>query len=585
MGDAGTVPKKQKLKSDLTSSAPSRKSQDELSERLVTHIESPVECFLDTFWDFLVENEKQTGVEPESYLDGWQKEVLAAFAEHNYVAVTGGNSVGKSTVAAVVIWTYQKTRPNAVGQATSIDSIQLSHVLWAELRRWYDRGPELQKAFEFRDHSFYHRQHKKTWWMLARTARRQHDINLKDGGEHSTGLQGIHAPHVLMVIDEGSGVEDPNWEAAESSIREPDNRLFAISNPLRVSGRMFQIFNLENFRKYWYTRQVSYKECPRIDKKIAEDQIAMLGGEDSPVVQIRFLGQFPKRGADDTLPSYDGVKRAMVRSRAADVEAIDIILRLVDGEVPVECYYSYEVLQDYKEKFSYERETDFLPEYLYSAKVNMPKPPKRWLDMVADYFAGPCRLGIDLARYGSAETVFAVRRGWRIVELRPRYHIDTIQILATIRELFGFYPGMDLVIVDKTGLLGDAVCDMLKLEKIPSIAVGFGEAAIVSEDFRNQATEMWFEVANNIERISLPYDLQLLTQFTTRKYGFTGKALQKAIEDKESMKRRKLPSPDRADSVCLAVKRVQIISDDLVDDYSNEVGGSFIDDESFIDES
>jgi hypothetical protein len=385
-----------------------------------------------------------------------------------------------------------------------------------------------------------------------------------------------------MAIDEGSGVEDPNWEAAESSIREPDNKLCAISNPLRVSGRMFQVFHVETFRKYWYIRQVSYLECARIDKVMAEEQIAMLGGLDNPVVQIRFLGQFPKRGADDTLPTYDQVQRAMTRAREKDVEAINILLRLIDGGVSVECYYEPSTLKEYIEKFSYQRETDFLPEYLYSAKIKMRSPPKSWLDLVAHYFSGPCRLGVDLAGYGTSETVFAVRRGFRIVELRPRFHIDNNNIIAAIQELYSFYSGMDLVIVDKTGLYGEALCSQLATIELPSIAVGFGETSVVAEEFGNQATEMWFEFANNIERMELPYDSVLLAQMTNRSYKFTGKKLQKIIESKDQMKSRKKPSPDRADAVGLSFKRVQIMTDEHMDAqmqeeyFEPEVEGTFI---------
>lgn len=505
-----------------------------------------------------------------------------ASVEYNYIAITGANNVGKSTIASLFIWTFMKTRPEAVGQATSVDSIQLSVVLWAELRRWYDRSLELQRAFEFHDKSFFHRQHRKTWWMLARTARKQRDVNLKDGGEHVTGLQGIHAPHVIMVIDEASGVEDPNWEAAESSIREPDNKLFAISNPLRVSGRMFQVFHLDIYRKYYFIKQVSYRECARIDAKMAEEQIQMLGGESNPVVQIRFLGRFPERGADDTRPTYDQVMRAMARAMEKDTEAIDILLRLMDGGVPVQCYYSKDALQGYLEKFSYKRESDWLPEHLYRAKIGMKKPPKRWLDLVAHYFSGPCRMGVDLAGYGTAETVFAVRRGWRIVELRPRYHIGATQIKANILDMYKFYTGMDLVIVDKTGLYGEGICDDLTTMEVPSIAVGFGEDSIVTEEFKNAATEMWFEFSENIELMELPFDLTLLGQMTTRPYKYTGKKLQKVLMSKDQMKSKNIPSPDRADAVGLALKRVKIVTDDQMDNelynevYEPEEEGSFI---------
>jgi hypothetical protein len=458
----------------------------------------------------------------------------------------------------------------------------LSRVLWAELRRWYDRSPELSRAFEFQDKSFFHRAHRKTWWMLARTARKQRDQNLRDGGEHVTGLQGIHFPHVIMAIDEGSGVEDPNWDAAQSSIREPDNRLFAISNPLRVSGRMFEVFHVDTYRKYWYTRSIGYLECARIDKQMAEEQIQMLGGLDNPVVQIRFLGQFPKRGADDTRPTYDQVDRAMKRAIANDTEAITILLRLAEGGVPVDCHYELDTLKDYLEKFSLRRETDFIPEHLYRANVGMKNLPKRWQELVTHYFSGPCRLGIDLARYGTAESVFAVRRGWRIVELRPRFHIDSNGVLDNIKELYSFYQGMDMVIVDKTGLYGEAICDRLANEEIPSIAVGFGEVSVVSTEFKNAATEMWFEFSENIEHMELPYDLILQSQMTTRSYKVVGKENLKQIEDKDSMKRRKLPSPDRADAVGLSLKRIKIVTDDRMDSdlenelYEPEEEGTFI---------
>jgi hypothetical protein len=139
----------------------------------------------------------------------------------------------------------------------------------------------------------FHKQFKKTWFALARTAKKQHDMASGDN-EHVTGLQGMHAPHLLFVLDEASGIEDPNWEAAESSIREADNRLLAISNPLRVSGRMFQIFNLARYQKYWFTKQVGYLDSSRLNdqkRKIIEDQIEMYG-ENSPIVKFAF-GKFP----------------------------------------------------------------------------------------------------------------------------------------------------------------------------------------------------------------------------------------------------------------------------------------------------
>src|SRR4029079_15176168 len=159
---------------------------------------------------------------------------------------------------------------------------------------------------------------------------KQHDSTTGEN-EHVTGLQGMHAPHLLFVLDEASGIEDPNWEAAESSIREADNRLLAISNPLRVSGRMFQIFNLPRYKKYWYTKQVSYLDSSRLTAKkrqIIEDQIELYG-ENSPIVQIRHYGKFPTQGAPDSVPSYDAVRAAVERTKDFDTYAIETLLKII----------------------------------------------------------------------------------------------------------------------------------------------------------------------------------------------------------------------------------------------------------------
>jgi hypothetical protein len=266
----------------------------------------------------------------------------------------------------------------------------------------------------------------------------------------------------------------------------------------------------------------------------------------------------------------------MNRAREVDTEAIDLLLYLVKKGVEIECHYTEQQLRDYQEKFTYERENDFLPEYLYSTIIGMDNPPKRWLDMVAAYFAPPCRIGIDLARFGSSETVFAVRRNWRVVEIRPRFNLDAVQIVAHAKELYNFYAGTDLILVDKTGLSGEmGVADPMIKEDYPVVAIGFGEQSNCREDYRNIATEMWFEIADNIDIMMLPYDLQLMTQLSTRRYTFTGKDMQKVVEPKEAMRRRKLPSPDRADAVCLAFHKVVIVEEDEDDDVRED--GNYID--------
>lgn len=535
-------------------------------EMVEEYIDRPDLFVEDTWADYLEHNNFK--------LDNWAKETMLEVAESNFVAVTGCNDAGKTTVLAFLQWWFLSTRLEPIVPIVSVNLSQLKTGFWTESRRWYDRSAMLQRMFDFQAHSIRHRQHPDTWYSVARTGKPQHDA--KSGADPSVpGIQGIHHPHILYGIDEASGVEDPAWESIESSIKEEDNHLVAIGNPLRVSGRMFDIFNKPAFRKLFKTRQVGYKECSHINKKMAEQQIEAYGGESSPIVQVRFFGRFPTRSSDMTLPTYASVLAAMERSAKIDCEAIDILLAAyqVNSE-EVQSKYSVEQLEHIKEELEVRNAcSDYLPEDLYSTDLEEHIPKVilvAWKKLKLFYFSGPCRLGVDLARYGSSELVYSVRRGWRVVEqvaVHGSPNVDFIwadQIQGRIKEYFRRYPDLEVAIVDATGLTGGmAIVEPLVRDDYSCIEIAFGEAATDPTRYFNKASEMWLDdVAANIDKMILPYDEMLLTQMVTRKYGFTGKTeKQMRVESKESMRARHLPSPDRADSVCLAYAKVEVINE------------------------
>jgi hypothetical protein len=97
--------------------------------------------------------------------------------------------------------------------------------------------------------------------------------------------------------------------------------------------------------------------------------------------------------------------------------------------------------------------------------------------------------------------------------------------------------------------------------------------------YRNAATEMWFNIADSIDEMMLPNDPMLITQLTTRKFAFTGKKIRKGtdyaeqriIEPKDSLKKRNLESPDRADAVCLAFAPIGFLIDE--EEFEDSVQG------------
>ncbi len=555
--------------------------QQEDLDQLEHYLDKPDECVKDLFASWFIEDK---GEDRRKWIDNWAVEALYAVKEYNFVAITGANAVGKTAFAIFVKYWFLLTRWMPAVQVTSIDQIQLHRVFWAESRRWYDRSPDLQVMFEHMPTRIVHREHREVWFAIARTAKKQ----IPAGEEaQATGLQGLHAPHLFFIIDEASGVEDPNWEAAESSIRQPDNHLLAISNPLRVSGKMFQIFNLSSFKKYWYTKEVSYKDSSLIDQKLAEQQIEALGGEKAPVVQIRFLGRFPKRGGINTLPTYEQVQRAIERGYEVDLNAVNVLLQAMTAlkKGNVVCEYTKEELIEFKSALEAMRKDDRPDtEVLYRSLIAKGGGDivDRWNLIRQAYYEPPTRLGVDIARFGDSETAFAFRRNWRIIKCEGFHALTGTDIQGRVKNAFDVFTGLEIAIIDSTGIAGGiGVVDPLVNEGYSVIELGFGSPSTDKHRYYNMAAELWMFISDNSDKVILPDSDILISQFTSRRYFYTGKTAQQVrIESKDDMKKRKLPSPDHPDSCCLSYAPIVIEEEG---DYEND-GTTIIEEEILMPE-
>ena len=96
------------------------------------------------------------------------------------------------------------------------------------------------------------------------------------------------------------------------------------------------------------------------------------------------------------------------------------------------------------------------------------------------------------------------------------------------------------------------------LNQLEVIPVNFG-ASVPQEDaaanYADISTWMWSLVRDMAQsgRLHLPNDTELIAQLSTRKYAFAGTPPKLKLESKDIMKRRGLPSPDRADAVALSL--------------------------------
>ena len=169
----------------------------------------------------------------------------------------------------------------------------------------------------------------------------------------------------------------------------------------------------------------------------------------------------------------------------------------------------------------------------------------------------PMVMTIDVARFGSDETVFAFRRGNDAERIPWQFFrgLDTMEVAARAAEAMDIM-GNGKIPVQKCfidgGGVGGGVVDRLRSLGYPVVEVNFGGRPDDPTRYLNKSAEMWGRCREWLkDGGSIPDDAQLADQLTGREYQFTPKN-QIAMERKEHMAERGLESPDRADALVLS---------------------------------
>src|ERR1035437_3427968 len=74
--------------------------------------------------------------------------------------------------------------------------------------------------------------------------------------------KGFHGAHVLVIIDEATGVEGPIWEAIEGARAGGDVRQLVLCNPVVPSGPVYEIFTRQ--RAQWHTITIDAFDTPNL---------------------------------------------------------------------------------------------------------------------------------------------------------------------------------------------------------------------------------------------------------------------------------------------------------------------------------
>jgi len=335
-----------------------------------------------------------------------------------------------------------------------------------------------------------------------------------DNDEH--GFQGIHRRYVLVIIDEACGVPEQLWTAVEAITTNADCRILAIGNPDDPNTEFGKVCKPGSG---WHTIQISAFDTPNFTTENVPDDIR-------PLLLSPEWVEDKKRRWGETSPRYVA-----------------------------------KVLGDFPELGD---DTLISPRWIEAAQLRTLQP-------------GPVsQLGVDVARFGSDRTIFALARGPVVKIVGDHSKLRTTETTGKVIEAKREHQ-VHQVRVDGVGV-GAGVVDELLEAGHDVVDMQSGQAALDSKHYANARAEWWWGLREWFEQGDIdidPNDDELAAQLGSIKYKYTARG-QILIESKDDMRKRGLPSPDRADAVMIAMAHVpeglgEIVDpedlDDGLDDY------------------
>jgi len=524
---------------------------------------------------------------------GKQAEILRVLKFSKRTAVRSCNGSGKTHVAAVAViwWLMAHEHKSALAITTAPTQRQVTNLLWREIRSIY-----------FKNTALFPPSTKLTRTSLELSPNHYAMGLSTDSPER---FQGFHEENILFVVDEASGVHEDVFEAIEGSMTSRRARLLLIGNPTSVSGTFYKAFhqnrtqyekihisafdtpnlrtritNPDSFGTSHETETTSQSpqaiehfvpEIPGIIKPAWVRDAELTWGINSTQYQVRVLGEFPI-DADDTLIPLRQIEAAISNGsdptpahRASDLQSST---KSDDAARPSSLLREglRAGSQTYKPKSRFDRDARLKGEMQRRPSAprthganeglgeeerqpsiatgsNVATPP----DLTA-----PIHIGVDVARFGTDRTVICIRQGNHVIALTQHQKLNTMRTTGLVVKAIDDY-NPQIVRIDEIGIGAGVVDRLHELNYSQVEGINVGNKATDPEHFFNLRSELYDALRARFEEqtIVIPNDDDLIGQLAAIRVEYTSRG-QLKIEPKETMRRRSLPSPDKADALLLA---------------------------------
>jgi phage terminase large subunit len=227
----------------------------------------------------------------EAGVEEWQRQVMDELDQgETRISIRSAVGVGKTMLVSGLALHFVLFRDDVKCIVTSPSFSQLQDGIIPEVKKWSGRLPDwLKEQLISTTERVTRSPDNANNFISFRTARK----------ETPEALQGIHATHVLLLVDEASGVHETVFEAGSGTMSTPGAITVLIGNPTRVTGLFYNTH--KKLKALWKCFKVTSFDSTRVDPSFPK-AMAETYGIDSLQYKIRCLGEFPEGTVDSVIP-------------------------------------------------------------------------------------------------------------------------------------------------------------------------------------------------------------------------------------------------------------------------------------------
>lgn len=452
------------------------------------------------------------GKEPGNlYLWPKQTEIINSVKKNKKTIVVSANGIGKTFIAAKVAAWFLMTHSPSIVLTTAPTWAQVERLLWGEIRTTFKSSKRKLTSATINKTSI---AIKDKWYAVGLSTNQEERF------------QGTHEGHVLVIVDEASGVDRTIFKSISGIINSAGAKLLAIGNPNKLDSRFYELTNLPGYNviNVPATEHPNYKAGKRIRKKYSQEAWDALDDNDKERVMAPaniIPGALSYLGCEEIAADY-GRDSAVYRVRVLGM-------------------------------FPEDDEEGLIP---YSSIMNHIATEEDMLNA-----AGPLEASLDVARLGKDKSVLTYKRGKTVLKQIEWSKKDAYELSNLVRQEVTHKEGLIRLTIDCGGV-GGPVYDILKHDKdlkdanVRLIAFDGANSPKDKKHFTNCRAETYWELRKLFENpkretILIPNDQKLIAQLSSIKWETQRQSGKIQLENKDKMNK----SPDNADSLMMLFKK------------------------------